>query len=240
MTLAFRPVRGATYAYMTSVDATTRTELSGAPQPDQVDHATIGSRERVLDASDGTARVEVVVSRPGAGERTYVVRLDRAAQLTSVESVEGIPVTALGPLGLDEIFPPAAGAPPDHPLRPGERWTIDDRVQLSSDDPPVQLTGTGRLVELGVIDGRRTATVRSTTTLPVRTSSTTATSRQSLEGTQTTDLTVTYDLADGAVTHVSAMTTARYAVTISPPPGQSAPPVVGSLTVVVRSESTRQ
>jgi hypothetical protein len=36
------------------------------------------------------------------------MRFDRAAQLTAVESVEGIPAEALGSLGLSEIFPAAA------------------------------------------------------------------------------------------------------------------------------------
>jgi hypothetical protein len=240
VTLAFQPAQGTTYAYATTVDSTTHTELPGTTPADQVDHATITSREHVLEVNRGSARVEVVLERPGTGQRTYVMRFDRAAQLTKVETVEGIPVAALGDVGLDEIFPPAAGAPPDHPLRQGDRWDIDDMVQLDATDAPVHLTGTGQLLQLGVVDGRRTATVHSTTSLPVRTLSSTATSTQALDGEQITELTVTYDLADGAVAHVAAVTTARYTLTISPPAGQNGTPIVGSLTVIVRSETTRR
>ena len=71
--------------------------------------ADFTARHRVLDASDGTTRVEVRLAREGLGERTFVMRFDRAAQLTAVESVEGIPAEALGSLGLSEIFPCRGG-----------------------------------------------------------------------------------------------------------------------------------
>ena len=237
--ITFRPVPGATYDYETSVESTTRTELPGQAPVEEPQSVRLRSHERVLEVSGASARVEVELTRPGTGARTYVMRFDRAAQLTAVESVEGIPAESLGDLGLSEIFPAAAGAPPDRPLRPCDRWTIDDSVQLSADEPPTRLQGVGRLRELGVIDGRRTATVVSSTNLPLRSVSTAGTSRQMIDGTQHTDITVTYDLADGAVRHVSSVTTARYTVTIEPALGQTADPIVGSLTVVVRSEIAR-
>jgi len=40
--------------------------------------------------------------------------------------------------------------------------------------------------------------------------------------------------------HVSAVTTARYGLTISPPPRQTGTPIIGSLVVVVRSETRRR
>ena len=236
--LGFRPAVGATYAYTTTVNSSTHTSLLAHDAPDQ--RLTFSSHERVLSVANGVARVEVALDAPGSGSRTYVMQFDRAAQLTKVESVEGIPTAALGNLGLTEIFPAAAGAPPDRPLRPGDHWAIDDEVQLEQPGAPADLTGTGQLVELGVIDGRRTATVRSTTTLPVRTTTSTATSRQLLEGTQTTEVVVIYDVDDGAVGSVVATTTGTYTLTVSPPTGSRDQPVVGSLTVVVRSTTTRR
>ena len=236
--LGFHPAVGATYSYTTTVDSATHTTLLASDVAPQ--HLTFASRERVLSLANGLARVEVVLDAQGSGTRTYVMQFDRAAQLTKVESVEGIPTGALGNLGITEIFPAAAGAPPDHPLRPGDRWTIDDNVQLEQATAPANLTGQGQLVELGVVDGRRTATVRTTTVLPVRTTSTSATSSQVLDGVQTTQLIVTYDLADGAVASVIATTTGRYTLTVSPPNGSRDQPVVGDLSVVVRSTTTRR
>jgi hypothetical protein len=240
VTLAFHPSRGTTYAYATTVDSTTHTELPGTSPPDRVDRAVVTSDELVLEVTGATARIQVELERPGTGTRTYVMRFDRAAQLTQVESVEGIPAAALGDLGLEEIFPPAAGAPPDHPLRPGDRWTIDDRVQLNAADPPAPLTGGGQLAELGVVDGRRTATVHSNTSLPVHTTSSTATSTQRLDGVQTTELTVLYDLADGAVASVRSVTRGRYTLTVGPPSGAPGSPIVGSLDVTIRSHTVRR
>jgi hypothetical protein len=236
--LGFHPAVGATYSYTTTVDSSTRTSLLAkavAPQ-----HVTFASRERVLSIENGVTRVEVALDAQGSGSRTYVMQFDRAAQLTKVESVEGIPTDALGNLGITEIFPAAAGAPPDRPLRPGDRWTIDDNVQLEQRGAPANLSGQGQLVELGVVDGRRTATVRSTTLLPVRTASGGAASSQVLDGVQRTDLLVTYDLADGAVASVVATTTGQYTLTVSPPNGSHGQPVVGDLEVVVRSTTTRR
>jgi hypothetical protein len=238
--IAFHPAPGATYDYDTTIESTTRTELHGRASVEEPQAVRLSSHQRVLDVAGATIRVEVTLTRPGSGARTYVMRFDRAAQLTAVESVEGIPAQSLGDLGLSEIFPAAAGAPPDRPLRPGDRWTIDDRVQLSASDPPTQLEGVGRLRELGVVDGHRTATVVSSTSLPLRSVTTSTATRQTLDGTQRTQLTIIYDLSDGAVQHVSSVTTALYAVTIEPPAGTAGDPIVGSLTVVVRSEITRR
>src|SRR5437588_271995 len=107
----------------------------------------------------------------GGPVRTFVVRVDRAAQLAEVRSVEGVPASALGGLGLAEIFPAAAGAPPDRRLSPGDRWTLDQPVAVSGSGP-ARLTGSGRLTELGVVSGRKVATTSSAYRLPVATTTT--------------------------------------------------------------------
>ncbi|MEY2452838.1 MAG: hypothetical protein QOD92_2412 [Acidimicrobiaceae bacterium] len=240
VTITYQPRPGAAYEYTIHVVSSTTSAFPGSPasQPPVVP-ADITARHRVLDASDGTTRVEVQLEREGLGQRTFVMRFDRAAQLTAVESVEGIPAEALGSLGLSEIFPVAAGAPPDRRLRPGDRWVIDDQVQLAGMDAPARLSGTGRLVQLGVVDGHKTATVSSTTTLPLTATSTTSDGVQTLTGTQTTTITVVYDLADGAVRHSTATTSASYDVMLNPPTGRAGAPIKGSLTVKLQSETRR-
>jgi len=241
VTIAYRPQPGATFTYEIHVASTTTNSFADRPvtaSPGVVP-ADFTARHRVLDAANGTNRVEVRLAREGGGERTFIMRFDRAAQLTAVESVEGIPAEALGSLGLPEIFPAAAGAPPDRPLRPGDRWTIDDHVQLAGMDAPTRLTGTGHLVELGVGDGHKTATVSSTTTLPLTSTNTTADGVQTLIGEQTTTITVVYDLADGSVRHSTAATTGQFKVLLGPPAGVAGTPIEGTLAVELRSEIRR-
>lgn len=238
--ISFRPEPGDTYRYDSTVSSKTVSQLPGSAQQTVEDRALLHSTLEVLDVTGQAARVRVVVAREGGGQRSFVMRFDRAAQLTAVESVEGIPADSLGQLGLTEIFPAGAGAAPQRPLRPGESWTIDDSVTLNAGEPPARLRGSGRLIGLGSINGRRTATVVSSTRLPVRSVSTGPDAQSTLDGTQSTQLKVIYDLDDGAVRHVSALTTARYSVSFAPPPGQSGQPVVGSLTIEVRSEIERR
>jgi hypothetical protein len=240
VTIAYHPAPGSTFDYTVHVESSTVTVLPDrSSDPVKPAPADLTARQRVLDSDGATTRVEVTLGREGIGSRTFVMRFDRAAQLTAVESVEGIPAGALGSLGLSEIFPAAAGAPPDRPLRPGDRWTIDDKVQLAGMSAPARLTGVGHLVRLGVVDGHDTATVESSTTLPLTATSESEGSVQTLTGTQTTTITVVYDLASGAVRHSTATTKGSFALTLAPPPGQAGSPIEGTLTVEVRSEIRR-
>jgi hypothetical protein len=241
VTIAYQPRPGAAFTYAIHVASTTSNSFPDRPAtlPAGLVRADFTARHRVLDAQHGTTRVEVRLAREGLGERTFVMRFDRAAQLTAVESVEGIPAEALGSLGLSEIFPAAAGAPPDRPLRPGDRWTIDDRVQLAGMDAPARLTGSGHLVQLGVVDGHKTATVSSATTLPLTSTSASPDGVQTLIGTQSTTITVVYDLADGSVRHSSASSIGQFDVLLGPPAGQPGTPIKGTLHVELRSEIRR-
>ena len=238
--LAFRPAEGAELRYETAVESTTATDVPCQAPSRRTDSTTLATTQRVLDVGDDGVRVEVALSRPGIGTRTFVVRFDRAAQLTAVESVEGIPASALGELGLSEVFPAAAGAPPDRPLAPGDRWTIDDEVQLVTGSEPSRLRGAGRLVELGVEDGRDTATVETTATLPVATSSSSSSGTRDLRGEQVTEVVATYDLADGTLLRAEAVTVGTFDLVLGPPPGGAGDPCIGTLEVEVRSRVTRR
>lgn len=237
--LTFRPDTGDRLAYETDVASTTATDVPCQPPSRRTDRTTLATTQEVLEVGDDGVLVEVVLSRPGIGARTFDVRFDRAAQLIAVEEVEGIPAAALGELGLSEVFPAAAGAPPDRPLAPGDRWTIDDDVTLEAGGEPTQLRGGGRLVGLGVEDGRRVATVETTTTLPVSTSSSTADGTRRLDGEQVTDVIATYDLDDGALVRASSVTTGTFELVLGPPPGGGGDPCEGTLEVEVRSRVRR-
>src|SRR5207253_7408251 len=154
--VAFRPPVGARFRYQVDVTKVRTLQLgSDGPQRTE-DHARLEADETVLASGPQGIRVQVELRRAGSAPRKFVVLFDRAAQLTAVESVEGLPASVLEPFGLSEIFPAAAGAPPARPLAAGEQWTIDDDLRLSG-SAPARLRGAGHLVRLGVVGGRDVA-----------------------------------------------------------------------------------
>ncbi|MGH9138025.1 MAG: hypothetical protein ACRD0G_13440 [Acidimicrobiales bacterium] len=229
--LTFAPPVGTELDYETEVESLTVTDRPGEPPTTERVATSLDVHQQVVEIRDDGVLVDVALTQPSIGTRTFTVRFDRAAQLTAFEAVEGVPSEAIGELGLSEIFPAGAGAPPDRPLRPGDRWPIDSEVPLSPDQVPARLSGEGRLVALGVEDGRDTATVRSRTRLPVRTSR--------LDGVQVTEVTSTYDLADGTVLRTDAVTTGVFRLVVQAPTEGGGDPLEGSLRVELRSQTRR-
>jgi hypothetical protein len=236
--IAFQPPAGARYAYRVEVESTTVTAVEGTAPVRRHEKFVLRAAHHVLTADGDSSRVEVRLRDAEGVSRRFVVRLDRAGQLTEVQRIEGIPARALGSLGLTEIFPAAAGAPPDSRLSPGDRWRVDDPVELPG-QAPTRLLGTGRLSALGVVEGRDVATVESQFELTVRGTSVLDQGRFRLTGTQTTTSTSSHGLADGAVEEVTALTTGRFRLMLLPPAGEDGPEVPGTLRIEVRSKTRR-
>jgi hypothetical protein len=187
----------------------------------------------------GGVTVDVKVTGDGVPARTFEVTLDRTASLVAVQRIEDIPSSVLGDLGLSEVFPAAAGAPPDHKLRPGSSWKINEPVTLPG-TLSARLTGSGRLVQLGVVDGRQVATINSTYVLPVHQTSSSQDGTVTLDGKQTTETTATHAIADGAVQSVQARTTGHFAMTLAPPGSTNGPVLTGHLDLDVESTTRRR
>ena len=237
--VTFRPEVGDTYRYETTVSSRTSLSLEGLPVDVRGEDAVLVAEHTVVAADDDGVRVQVVLSTEGEDDRTFVVRFDRAAQLEAVERIEGLPEEALGQFGLSEIFPTAAGAPPDKRLAPGETWEIDEDVTLPDIEGGARLRGDGRLEELGIVDGEEAARLHVSSRVPLAATTITDQGPLELDGVQESESSATHDLDDGAVRRASARTVGRYRIELSPPPGQVADPVPGELTVEVRSETRR-
>ena len=236
--LAYRPDAGTRSAYRVAVESVTVTALQGnAPQRVE-DRFVLRAEHAVINAGAASSQVRVRLQGEGLSPRTFVVRLDRAGQLVEVQRIENLPARALGSLGLSEIFPAAAGAPPARPLSPGERWVIDEPVDLPG-QPASRLRGSGRLSELGVVGGEEVATVDSTVRLAVDGTTQLEQGSFALDGSQTTTSTATHRLADGTVQEVRALTRGRYELLLLPPAGTTGPAIPGTLTIEVRSHTTR-
>jgi hypothetical protein len=238
VTVAFRPHAGTEYRYDVKVHSTTVTNLGEGEPEVSVDDAVLRSDGTVLSAGAGEVKMQVRLRREGSPDRTFVVRLDRAAQLAGVETVEGLPPSVLGPDALPEILPGAPAAPPDRPLAPGDRWDIDLQPDLAG-AASTRLQGSGRLVELRLVDGRKVASTSAVTRIPLSSSEQVRRGVLALDGVATTESTALRALADGAVEEATSTTRGRFNVTLSPPPGSPGEPLTGTLSIEVRSETRR-
>lgn len=236
--IAFSPEEGAVYGYVIEVESETTTQVTGQETRHSSNTFTLRAKHEVQSTDDEGSEVRVTLEAAGGDPRQLLVRLDRAAQLTEVVQVEGLPAEVLGELGLSEIFPAAVGAPPEGPLRPGTTWEVDDPVQITG-SPRVRLAGVGRLESLDVINGEDVAIVRNSYRLPVSRTSEDASSSQTIKGQQTTRSRTTYDLEDGSVVSGEAESLGRFSLELRPPGSDIGPSLAGSLEVRVRSVTRR-
>lgn len=237
--LTFRPEAGTTYRYEVEVRTVSEVRM-GSQAPDiREEDVVLTAEHTVLRAGEDGVQVRVRLQEPGGPERVFEVVFDRAAQLEEVQSIEGVPDDRLGTLGISEIFPAAAGAPPDRPLAPGASWIIDDAIQLPDGSAAAtQLTGSGRLVELAVVDGVEVARLASAARLPLESTQALPEGSLHLSGSQVTEYAATHDLDDGAVREATSNTVGNFDLEIGPPTGVGTEPVSGTLRVEV-SSSTR-
>jgi hypothetical protein len=71
----------------------------------------------------------------------------------------------LGEVGIERLLPRLRPVLPNHPVRPGDTWR--STTELSDETGTFSLFATSRLRQLGVVDGHRSALVRTTYESPV-------------------------------------------------------------------------
>lgn len=239
--VTFRPAVGSRYRYELTVHTVVTLHLDGRPADRSDDEVTLRADQQVLSRARDGARVRVDVRATDGTTRSFVARFDDHGRLLAVDSLEGVAADVLGQLGLPEIFPAAAEAPPDRPLAPDARWRIDERVRVPFGDvvTTARVRGEGHLVGLRPVGRGRVATIAGQTRVPLSGRATLRGSAVSLAGTETTSSHSVRDLADGAVVTASSTTTGRFSLTLSPPAGADGEPVQGSVDVEVRSSTRR-
>lgn len=235
--IGFRPEAGARYRYEIKVQSVTVTALGDEAPERATDEVTLQSLETVLSAAPDEVRVQVKLHREGSPDRTFSVRFDRGAQLAGVDSVDGLPPEVLGPSGFPQFLPAAATAPPDRGLSTGEKWKIDANPTLPGAGP-VRLQGTGRLVKVTTAGGRKVASLKAETSLPLSGTSQAGAAKVTLTGTERTESTATRAVADGVVEDATSVTRGTYDVVVSPPTA-GGPEVKGTMAVEIRSQIRR-
>lgn len=245
--VTFRPAVGAVYRYEVTVRSHSEVRIAGEKPDVRDEEVVLQSEHTVLDAGPDGVRVRVILGDASGSVRTFVVVFDRAAQLESVEADDAVaagevdaPGSETAAFGISEIFPAAAGAPPDRRLAPGERWAVDDTVEVPGSVGDAKLVGEGRLVELGVDDGEEVARLATSAVLRLQVAQQDEGGETVLlDGEQVTEQRASHDLADGAVRSASSTTTGTFALEIEPPFGQLRDAVRGTLQVRVTSRTVR-
>lgn len=235
--LSFVPAAGERAEYRIRVRAEAVTTVGDEPSRRTVDDTELVASHEVLEAGEGGSRVSVRLAEEGKVPSVFVVRFDGRGRPVEVQQTEGR-AAGVADLGLSELFPGAAGVPPERRLAPGDRWAIDAPVALAG-PAEARLSGEGRLVALEAAGGRRLARVESGWRLPVRRTAEQTGGRLVLDGSLDTNARVAYDLDDDVVHSVRARTTGRYRVTLLPPDGVGGAPVPGTLVVHVDSTTRR-
>jgi hypothetical protein len=235
--VGFRPEAGASYRYEIKVQSVTTTVL-GDEAPDRaVDEVTLESRDTVLATAPEEVRVQVVLHRAGSPDRTFLVRFDRGHQLAGVDLVDGLPPEVLGPVGLPAFMPAAATAPPDRALTPGEKWKIDATHGVPGGPPGLRLEGTGRLVKVTTMGGRKVAAIQADTHVPLSSTTQLGGATATISGTERTESTANRALTDGVVEEASSVTRGTYDLVLSPPGSGAA--VRGTMSVEIRAQTRR-
>jgi hypothetical protein len=235
--VGFRPEAGASYRYEIKVQSVTTTVIGSEGPERSVDEVTLESRDTVLSSGPEEIKVEVRLRRAGSPDRTFRVRFDRGARLAGVDEVDGLPPEVLGSVGFPAFLPAAATAPPDRALSPGEKWKIDATSNLPGAES-ARLQGTGRLEKVTTAGGRKVASIKAETSLPLSATTRVGGAMVTISGTETTESTAARTLTDGAVQEATGLTKGQYTLTLSPEGGGAAS-MNGTMSVEIRSQTRR-
>lgn len=209
MLVTFDPEVGQRFHYRYELTATLTSEITGAePEVTTIDTELIVDQRVIARTREGV-RMRINVTRSGGARSTVVAVVDRAGSLEGIELVQGVDAAVFGigdPQGL--VADPAEYLP-DRPLRPGDRWTVNDGARR----------GHGRAERLGVDDGRAMLHVRTDTVEPLGNDASDERGRVRA-GSRTT-----YDLTDGAVRTGRAWSHGVLEALVEPPNDVVAQPV---------------
>lgn len=227
VSLAYTPSEGDELSFRYEIDATITQALEGEEPTVTEISTTVQADQKVLEVAPSGVLAAVTLQRDGGAPRTSEVRLDDAGTLQGVDLVEGQPTEIFGLDALDGVLPTVAL--PDSRLSPGDRWSIDD----------AELTGEGRLVRLGVIDGEEVAVVDHELTHPVAETVAIGATSAAIDGALRATSTTAYDLRDGSLRRATTRARGEVGARIAPPPGIDAVAVAGTITYDVRVRVVR-
>lgn len=141
---------------------------------------------------------------------------------------------ALGDVGIERLLPRLRPVLPGHPVRPGDTWR--STTEFSDDTGTFSLFATSRLRQLGVVDGHRSALVRTTYESPVDRAETFQNATARMRGVDIGAQEAWFAL-DGFLVRATGDSVGSYRVTFTPPGGEvGLAPVEAGLVVRLHTE----
>lgn len=237
VSIHYQPSAGDEYRLQSGVDTEVVRTIDGETEVERTS-SQLQATERVTSVDDDEVAVEVRVERDGSVPRTYEVRFDPTGHLSAIDLVEGVPTEALG-IVLTTDLPADISSPPPGRLEPGATWDIERLITSPDRDEPFTVTGTGRLESLGVVDGDPVGVVVVEVSVPLHSVTVTDDSRVTVRGTQTVVSRTSYRLGDGTARSDATEIHGEVDVLVEPPAGVEAPPVPGTITYVIETQTRR-
>jgi hypothetical protein len=141
---------------------------------------------------------------------------------------------ALGPVGIERLLPRLRPVLPGHPVRPGDAWSSE--TEFVDESGRFSLTASSRLRQLGIVDGQRSALVRTTYESPVDREEVFQNAVARMEGTDVGAQEAWFAL-DGFLVRATGDSVGSYRVTFTPPGGEvGLSPVEAGLVVRLHTE----
>ncbi|HEV3474052.1 MAG TPA: hypothetical protein VG602_01635 [Actinomycetota bacterium] len=197
-----------------------------APLPDGGAEATFSLIPQSLEVNGQPVEV--------GPDQDFNVHLGPDGRVVAIEEAGGQPGEALGPLGIERLLPRLRPVLPGALVAPGDRWR--SRTNFVDETGTFSLTTSSRLSELGLLDGREAALVRTTYRSPVDRRETFANAVAHMQGTDVGAQEAWFAL-DGSLLRSSGDSVGSYRVTFSPPGGEvGLAPVEGTLVVRLHTE----
>ena len=154
----------------------------------------------------------------------------RVVAITGGDGEQG----ALGEVGIERLLPRLRPVLPGRPVRPGDTWR--STTEFSDDTGTFSLFATSRLRQLGVVDGHRSALVRTTYESPVDRAEAFQNATARMRGVDIGAQEAWFAL-DGFLVRATGDSVGSYRVTFTPPGGEvGLAPVEAGLVVRLHTE----
>jgi hypothetical protein len=242
--LAYRLEPGLRLEHRLTLRAEITRTLSGQTRGEEVVATFRATQEIVGPLDDGGAEAAVSLVPEGlqVNGRTvdigpaqeFTVHLGPDGRVVAVQSAAGEETEALQPVGLDRLLPRLRPVLPGRPVAPGDTWRSD--TDFADDQGRFSLSTQSRLAQLGTVDGRDAALVRTTYESPVDRQEVFANAVADVEGEDVGAQEAWFAL-EGFLVRAASDSVGTYRVTFMPPEGdEGLAPVKGALVVRLHTE----